>query len=250
MDVNQHTKSMNLKFGKISEEFVQTIIDKKNGDKIELITEKMNGISSRISSFSYHIDLIQRELYDEKKKIFQICEGKKIFFGSDEFRQQSHHIMTIIMQRATFLLRDIIADFFGALDNLAQIITIYNKNADGKRISRVMKSLKHDHAKDTELGKYLLNEWETWIKSLYDGYRKDAIHFNPDNCKVSHTIKMWRKDPEIPNEMESSEDININLPKPIAGTFKYDEDIDFLNFCYDLQNRLMGLVDNSLKKLI
>lgn len=250
MDVDDHSKKMNLALGEINETFIQSIIEKQLEDHFKKLCDKMNGISTRISSFSYHIDLIQREIYQEKEKILKNCEEKKIFLGSDEYKKQARHIMILIMQRSTYLLRDIIADFFGALDNLAQIIIIYNKNANGKRISSVVKSLRHNHAKDTKIAKYFLEEWSLWIKELYDGYRKDAIHFDPDNCGVSYVTKEFRENNDLANPMEHSENIEVSLPQKIMEVFNYGDKVDILEFCFSLQERLLITIDNSLKNLI
>ena len=250
MDMNKYIRNMNRRFADITESFIREVIEKRAGEHLETLQDKINGVSSRNHSFSYHLDLLEREIYLEKEKIFKICEEKKIVFNSEEFRRQSQHIMVLIMNRATFLLRDIIADFFGALDNLCRIIVLYNKNANGQRISKVVKSLTHEHSRNTELGKYILSEWNLWLKDLYEGYRKDAIHLNPDNCGVSHTIHVWRKNPDIPCEMNCEENININLPKAIMTTFDYQKKVDLRDFAMELHNRLLELINGTLNRLI
>jgi len=70
------------------------------------------------------------------------------------------------------------------LDNFGNAIVECDKNVAGKRISRVIKSLNHDHVRDKPFAESMRTEWHSWIKTLYEGYRHDSIHLYPENCKA------------------------------------------------------------------
>jgi hypothetical protein len=240
MNLKKHSEEVNLKLAAIIKHFTGKISKHKSVD-LKNICDKINGVSHRLSSFNYHLDLVKREVYDERERILNDFTKREEPFTFEDKKEALNDAMNILMARATFLLRDVLADFFGALDNFAGVIARSDKNASGRRMSDVIHSLDHHHVKDKPFAVYLVNEWNSWINPLYEGYRKDAIHLNPDNCKISYSLQLDAKG--------SVEEIRISLPDKVHSSLGYGPETDLFGFCLDIQNRLLTIIENVCQKL-
>lgn len=248
LELNNHFKQVTNRFDNIK----NTLASKKSSVKnynIYFLGTAINGFGFRLNSINYHIELIQREIYLEKDKVVLSCKDKDITLINSMI---SGKFIKLIMHRTTILLCDIINDFFGALDNMAKIITQFDKTSHGmRRMSDLISGLnKQDHSKKKKFVLFLTNEWDTWISKLYLEYRNDVIHFNPEECNISSLLKMNRIDGTTDGSCTAEQDILISLPNTIKGIMNYDEnEDDLLNFCFDIEERLLNIIEETIKLL-